>query len=184
MFNHIKKLLRNTKVRSLIYIALCSLGVLGFLLFAVIPNQLAIKDVEKDIREIETRIARQEILYPLYQQMLLKINRLDKKEKKLPFPEKKALGRNELARINQDFNRAAEKAGMEMEIFPDLVSLTKNSRIMVVNGSARGSFFSFRKLLVELGRLPYLQDIGKIEIKALPEDISYKVKFRLALKQS
>ncbi len=169
------------KVRSLVYLGLCVAGVAGFLLIAVIPNYLAIKNLQQDTKQTRTRIARQEVLYPFYQQMLHKLQNLESRSMALPFPDRTGLAREDLGRIERDFSQAARQAGIELKTVPDLSSLTRSSRTLVVNSSGRGNFFSFRNFLVGLGRLPYLQKMEKIEIQAMPEEVRFKIKCRLAL---
>ncbi|MFO7761819.1 MAG: hypothetical protein ACQES8_09050 [Thermodesulfobacteriota bacterium] len=178
-----EQFLRITKARSLFYILLCSIGVLGFFLIALVPNQFAIKDLRQETREMETRISRQEVFYPFYQKMLGRLRELENKNMPLPFNKKKGLDRNKLNRIKTDFNRAAGQAGIGLEIVPDLTSLTKSSEDMMVDGKARGDFLSFREFLIEIGKIPYLQQVEQIEIQALTDDIRYKIKCRIALKK-
>lgn len=179
----LRELFNRPKSRSLIYIIICTIGGLGFLAITVIPTQLALKDVHRDIRSTEARIAKQEILYPFYQQMLAKIERLENNTWTLPYPETQGLARSEIDRINTDFIQAARQSGIRLETVSDLGSLTRDSRILEVNTSARGDFFSFREFLVKLGAIPYLKSIGRIEIRALPGEISYRVKCRIALQE-
>lgn len=180
----VRRSFRKIEVKSLIYMAFCGIGVLGFLLIAIIPNQLAINDIQREIKEVETRITKQDILYPFYLQILKQVRHLDERSRNLPFPKEKALARHELGQVHRDFSRAAAEAGMEIELSPDLGSITGDSQTMTVDGSFRGPFFSLRELLVELGKIPYLKQVDTMEIRALPDSVNCKIKFRLAIERA
>ncbi|MBU4287617.1 MAG: hypothetical protein KKI12_05525, partial [Proteobacteria bacterium] len=53
--------------------------------------------------------------------------------------------------------------------------------LLVVNTFVKGSFFDFRKFLVNLGGIPYLEHIEKIDIKRTMEGREFRLKILVAL---
>jgi hypothetical protein len=76
----------------------------------------------------------------------------------------------------------AKKAGMDViSISPDINSLSDNSNFLIVNAVISGDFFNFRKLLINLGEVPYSERVEEIQIQQNQDIMEFKMKIRLAL---
>jgi len=167
--------------RSLLYMLLCGGVIVFFLAIAIIPNLLAIRELRREQQETSARITRQSILFPFYQKTLAMA--LEKENRALPFPAAATLARDRIDEARSDFAEAALRTNMDLELVPEFASLSGGSRMLTANVSARGDFHDFRRLLVELGDIPYLTRMGEIRIQALPGGNRYEIKCGLALEE-
>ena len=78
--------------------------------------------------------------------------------------------------------RIADSASLKTQsVAPDVSSLTNQSKSLIMNMVVRGDFMNFRKFLIGIGELPYLERYEEIEIRKDPAFMEYRIKIRLAL---
>jgi len=68
-----------------------------------------------------------------------------------------------------------------ISISPDVNSLANQSRSLLMHTVIRGDFMSFRKFLIGVGELPYLERFEEIEIRQDPDFMEFRMKIWLAL---
>jgi len=178
MYQKIKKMM--IPKQTLTNMVICLAGLLVIVLAGIIPNFISLARLDRGIGGVQFQIEEQEKLYPVWQ--LLKNKAQHKVLMVLPFPARERLSRKSIDLFPTTFNDMAKKAGMDViSISPDLNSLSDNSNFLIVNAVIRGDFFNFRKLLINLGEVPYSERVEEIQIQQNQDNMEFRMKVRLAL---
>lgn len=135
---------------------------------------------DREIKAICCQIEGQKVLFPVHRDIL------DKMQVSYPevlaFPIKIRLSEDKIEGIPVRFAEIAKKCNLEaVSIIPDVMSLDRESGRLLVDVFVKGNFFDFRKFLIELGRVPYLEHIERVHIQRTMEWKELKVKIWLAL---
>ena len=64
---------------------------------------------------------------------------------------------------------------------PNINALTGDAQLLSVNVVLRGEFAQFRKFLIQLGGLPYVQHIEEIAIQDNPDTKEFRLKVWVAV---
>ena len=175
-----EKIYANTPKRTIIYALLCLSSILFIVLAGIIPKQFSLTSLDQKIKSIQFQIEEQKSLYPIYQDLQKKTQAGDSKV--LPLPVRNALLRTQLDTIPATFREIARKANLDMvSASPDLNSLSGESSLLPVNAVIRGNFFNFRKFLIGLGDVPYLERIEEIQIQQNEDTMEFKMKIWITL---
>jgi hypothetical protein len=84
--------------------------------------------------------------------------------------------------ISATFREIAKKANIDIvSASPDLNFLGSESRFLPINAIIRGDYFNFRKFLIGLGEVPYLERIEEIQIQQNEDTMEFKIKVWLAV---
>jgi hypothetical protein len=101
----------------------------------------------------------------------------------LPNPEKKTIPRGEAGKFQDDIRMIAGRAGlMTVSLKPDLSTLDGSSTSLLHNLVLKGEFVNFRKMLIGLGAIPYLDRIEEISILQNPDSMEFRMKIWIAIK--
>ena len=166
--------------QTLTNMTICLAGLLVIVLVGIIPNIISSVSLDRKINSVKFQLEEQDKLYPVRQ--LLKNNAQHKGLMVLPFPARDRLSRKLIDLFPATFKDMAKKAGMDViSISPDLNSLSDNSKVLIVNAAVKGDFFNFRKLLVNLGEIPYSERVEEIDIQQTQDSMEFRMKIRLAL---
>jgi hypothetical protein len=165
---------------NLIYMGFCILGVVVFSLVGIYPNSSAVDRLEAEIAELNTKVQTQELLFPVYQQLIKEVTH--KIPSKLPLPDRVESTQNDLGRINSLFSKMAEDSDVIFNsASPDAVSYLEDTEHLTMNVNFTGDFFKLRNLLLSICQLPYL---GSVEEMRLETDQGKKrLSLKLKLKQ-
>ncbi|MFH2119158.1 MAG: hypothetical protein ABIJ25_02025 [Pseudomonadota bacterium] len=157
------------------------LGVLLlFILAVIVPVQRFIAGLDGRIKDIQYRVDEQKGLQPIYQ--ALKARSRTTAPSILPTPESGKLSRDLVSVVPSTIGRIVRNAAMEtISISPDVNSLANQSRSLLMHTVIRGDFMSFRKFLIGVGELPYLERFEEVEIRQDPDFMEFRMKIRLAL---
>ena len=159
---------------------ICLTGFLVIVLAGIVPNIISSANLDRKISNIKSRLDEQDKLNPVYKSLGKNVQQ--KVSKVLPFPAKEKLSRKSIDLFPAVFRDMAKKAGMDViSISPDLNSLSDNSAFLIINTVIRGDFFNFRKLLINLGEVPYSENVEEIQIQQNQDIMEFKMKIRLAL---
>jgi len=173
-------LLKSVPRRTLI-IHLSWLGAL--LLFAIavlLPMSRSVIGIDRKIAEIQYQVDEQKNLQPLYQ--TLRTRSQARPASVLPSPQRDKLSKDLVGIAPSTLRRIADNASLKTQsVAPDVASLTNQSKSMVINMVVRGDFMNFRRFLIGIGELPYLERCEEIEIRKDPAFMEYRIKIRLAL---
>jgi len=166
--------------RSLVYLLICLSGVLIIFVAGIIPEYFSLVRLEQQMKSIQFQIEEQKSLYPIYHMLQNKTH--TKEVRILPFPKKIPLSRAEMDAISATFREIAKKANIDIvSASPDLNFLGSESRFLPINAIIRGDFFNFRKFLIGLGEVPYLERIEEIQIQQNEDTMEFKMKVWLAV---
>jgi hypothetical protein len=176
-------LLRSIKFipRRTVLINLSWVGaLLIFILAVILPVQRSMIGLDREIKDTRHEVEKQKNLHQLYQ--TLKANSQPKPVGSLPTPEGIKLSRELVTMTPSTVRRIAARAAMEViSVTPDVNSLTNQSRSLHLQTVVRGEFMSFRKFLIGIGELPYLERFEEVEILHDPDFTEFRLKIRLAL---
>ncbi len=166
--------------QSLIYIAVCLIGILIFVFVGIIPAGRFLVQLDGQIADVRHRMAEQETLMPLLQSLR---DQSDRKESQiLPLPEKGKLPQTRIDTLPVTFRTAAKMSGMTLvSALPNLNALTGDAQFLSVDVILRGDFLLFRKFLLQIGGLPYVQHIEEIQIQQKTDVRAFHLKIWVAL---
>jgi hypothetical protein len=92
-------------------------------------------------------------------------------------PKRTKISREQTGKFQEEFRKIATKSGiMTVSLTPDLTTLTADSPYILNNAVVKGEFLNFRKMLIELGNVPYLDSIDEIIIQQYTDATEYKIK--------
>src|SRR4030042_3549599 len=152
-------------MRSTLYIIACAVVLMGFICLVLAPRQKTIAEMDRDIRDIDSRIKQQETFFPVYESYKKQIELGSKRI--LPLPHKEGLLWDRAEDISIIFREAARNSGLEMiSAVPEVDSLADNKGIIVLRLNLKGGFPDLRRFLSELGTMPYLEGIEEIAIQS------------------
>jgi len=158
---------------------ICLVGILGFALLAILPSHWAIRATERKIENLQQKIEEQEALKPFFQNLLKQAQ--SKAPSDMPFPKKAKLPREETGGISGFLQELAQQNDFKVEsIVPDVVSLTDGSGYLMLNTIMKGRFLNFRRLLLQLGDVPYIEHIETIQIRTVGQVKEFRLKIWIA----
>jgi Tfp pilus assembly protein PilO len=164
--------------RNIIFSLICLAGVLVIVFVGIIPEKLSSARFEQKMKNIQFQIEEQKNLYPIYH--VLKKGIQTKDPSILPFPEKSPLLRTQMDIISTTIKEIARKANLEtVSSSPDVNVLGYEPKSLPVNIVLRGDYLSFRKFLIGLGEMPYLERIEEIQIRQNEDMMEFKMKILL-----
>jgi hypothetical protein len=150
------------------------------LFVGIIPQQLSLANLDQKVKNIQFQIDEQKNLYPIYQVLHTGVQTKDKR--KLPSPVRSPLLRTQLDIVSITIKEIARKANLDtVLVSPDVNSIGNEIKFLPINIILRGDFFSFRKFLVGLGDLPYLDRIEEIQIRQNEDTMEFKMKILLSI---
>jgi hypothetical protein len=175
-----KKFNINIHKKSLWYIATCG-GIIFLFVLGVIFLYHYNSNLIQDNKKLKNQIEEQKELGPIYLSLLKITNNKDLRV--LPNPEKTTILRGEAGKFQDDFRKIAGNAGLMMvSLTPDLNTLAGSSSSLLHNVVLKGEFANFRKILIGLGSVPYLDRIEEISIQQYPDSMEFRMKIWIALK--
>ena len=167
--------LSHPQLKSLLYCALGTAGVVLLVLFGLRPLQASIHQLDKETAALKARLEQQRELAPLYRDFT---TRLTKDEAdRLPVPDKTELSLEQVVAIPGQFQKLAQQSNLEtIAVAPEVKSFTRDRKFMPVNLILKGRFLNFRRFLMDLERLPCLEHVEEIQIQ---ETAGAQEEFRL-----
>lgn len=154
---------------------------LVFFLLWIFPKQQYLKQLDGDITTVKTQLELQEKLRPLYMRLAAQ-NKAGMMER-LTIPPQESLPKLQIDSIVPALSDIAKKSKIEIvSINPDPSVLQMNPASLLVNASLQGTFTNFRNFLIELGKIPYLETVGKIDIQQAGVIKKYKIELWFSVK--
>lgn len=165
---------------NMIYLGICMIGMLAFSLVGIFPNLSALKQLDEEIETLNHKVQAQEILHPIYIELIRQAQ--EKVPTNLPLPVEETISGENIADINEIFASMASQSGVIFESgIPDPSSYLDESNQLIMNIVFSGDFFNFRDLLMRISAMPYLINIKHIQIKT--DGSMKRLAFKLALRQ-
>jgi hypothetical protein len=176
-----KKFNINIDENSLLYMIICSGIILLIGLLAIFPLYHYNSNLIDENKQLKIQIEEQKEQKPIYLSLLKTLSNKDLRV--FPNPEKQAIPRGEVGKFQDDFRNIAGRAGLLMvSNTPDLNSSAGSPSSLLYNVVLKGEFANFRKILIGLGSIPYLDRIEGISIQQYPSYMEFKMKILIALK--
>ena len=168
-----------SKRQMIIYLSV--LGGLALLVAGgIIPLQRYAAGLDRQIKDVRFQLEEQKNLQPIYQ--VLKAKSQTGTGRVLPTPAKSRLSRDRIAMVSPTLRKIAADANLDpLSVTPDVSMLAARPGYLLVHSVVRGEFHDFRKYLIGLGALPYLERIEEIEIQQNPDVMEFKMKIWFAL---
>lgn len=165
--------------RSIVIFLICVGGLLAFIPLIIFPQQTSLAEADREIKELKGRIEEQRVLYPIFQDLLRKAD--FKGAQGLPFPKRSRLKQNDTVKILSIFQDITKKNHLTIvDIKSDIESLVSSSRYMKIEIAVEGRFFDLRNFMLDLGGLPYLEYIERIQIRSIQEMKAADLKILIA----
>ena len=166
--------------KSLWYLIICGGIIILFILMGIFPLYQYNAHNTNEIRKIEYQIEAQKELGPIYLTLLKTMENKDPRV--LPNPPKTTIARAESGKFQNALKTIAEKSRLRIvSSTPDLSMLTGSPPFLLHNAVLKGEFANFRKMLIELGTLPYLDKIEEIHIQQYPDSMEFRIKIWIPL---
>ena len=144
-------------------IALFGGGIIFFVLLSIFPNYIAYSNIENEINTLKSQIEEQKILSPIFNDLSNKAR--FQTPDNLPFPKKEKLSKNETGNISGIIQNIILLNDFQVNsILTDVGGLMDGSGILKMSVEITGDFANLRKLIIQLGTLPYLEHIENIHI--------------------
>lgn len=174
------KQLPKIPAQSAYYLLVCSTGILLFILIGLYPQQASLSRLDEDIAGIRARIEEQKVLFPLYKEL---VGKVPKKNLEMRLDSNKTgLSIDQIDGIAIQFSKIAQECDLEAtSVTPDVKSLANNSKSMSVHFVLKGDFLKFRRFLLELEKVPYLEHIEEIQIQETVGGKEFRLKTWFAL---
>ncbi|MCX7634223.1 MAG: hypothetical protein N2Z74_00575 [Syntrophales bacterium] len=114
-------------------------------------------------------------LAPLYNTLKQEVER--KISNALPTPPREKLAQNQIGTIPIAFRTAAQTSGMTMiTATPQLSAMSGDAPFIAIDVVVQGKFLDFRKFLINIAALPYIEHIEEIAIQEGTTDRTFKLK--------
>jgi Tfp pilus assembly protein PilO len=166
--------------QSISYIVLCAAGLLILFLGGVVPAYRTINNLNNEISVLGRRAEERKALTSLF--VSLQKQREQKEPETLPLPARTNLPPDKLDTLHPVFRKAAAKSGLSLvSTVPELGALAGNTQYIPVTVVLRGNTGALRKFIIEIGALPYIDHIEKMEIQAGPKDKEFKLNIQIAV---
>lgn len=175
-----KKFNFNVNQKSFVFLIGYILVILAVILLGLLPLYFKTSNQMKDNDKLKAQIQEQKELAPVYASVLNA-----GKEKNLfvlPNPAKTPLPRSDSGKFETDFRTLAQKSGLKVVSFaPDVNTSTSPSTSFLHHAVLNGEWVDLRKLLIELGSLPYLDKIEEINLQQGTGSMEFKLKVGIAV---
>ncbi len=175
----IDKISKAIPARSLGYILICG-GIILVIVLGIVSFHRYNSNKAQGVQKLQNQIDEQKGLGPVY---LFMIKELQKKQVySLPNPGKLRLSRQESDRFQDIVRQVAAKSGlMALTVLPDVKTISGANQNLLFNTTLKGELPNFRKFIIELGTIPYIDQIEEVNIKQYSDSMEYKLKIRVAL---
>jgi len=166
--------------RGIAYLGLLLIFVVLFVLAVIVPTNNWSKELDIKTADTKFRLQEQRTLIPVFQ--YLKIESEKVVSDTLPLPPKGNLARAMINNLPGNFAASAKRSGMSLVAArPDLSGLKGDFQTLPVNIVLRGGFINFRKFLIGLGGMPYVQSIEEISIQEIPDTKEFRLRVWVAI---
>ena len=146
---------------------------------AIIPGYLSRVDLEQKISDARNRLEQHQVLLPLYAS-LKKAPQADLPA--LAVPVRTALKKTDVGSALTAVRDIAGKSSITVNyINPDLSDASSHAQSLALDVSLNGSFENFRTVLVDIGALPYVENLENLSIQREPNGPALDFKMRIIL---
>ena len=157
-------------------------GILLFVLLSIFPNYITYSNINHEINTLKEQIEEQKILSPIFADLTKKA--VFENPENLPFPKKEKLSKDETSNISAIIQNIIQGNNYKLEsILTDVGGLMDESVILKMSIEMTGDFMNLRKMILQLGTLPYLEHIEYIRIENYNDKQQVLLKLWIAQEQ-
>ena len=169
--------------RSFLYIIFFGSVIVLIVVSLIIMQQKSIDGTVSKIAGRKAELEKQKILHPFFEQLEKTYQKeMNENLDVLSLPERKPLTNEDEKDLELDLDETAEKNGLILKSYqPDIKSFFDDSKRLVVNIVITGEVAKFRDMMIDLLKLPYLEDIQSIIIERDKENGGVVLKLTLFL---
>ncbi len=162
------------------YLIFCGAIIAIFIVVGLFPlnryNIYQAGEIKKTKDQIEARKGNIPVYANLQKEMEIKDVYI------LPNPKKTIISREEAAKFSNIFKNLAGKSGLvAVSITPDSSNSTASSKFILQNAVVKGNFTNFRKMLIALSAIPYLDRVDDIRISQRADSMEYRIQIWLTV---
>jgi len=152
--------------QSLVLLALCGAGLIGFVLLVILPSGRLSAELDLDIAALTARVEEQRVLSPVFKNLFEKV-KSTAKTSGAASPRK--LTRMETTELPKRLlQEMADAHRLELrEIVPDFNTLTDASGKLLIRVTAHGQFTDLRGFLLAVGALPFFEGFDDMDIRGV-----------------
>ncbi|MFO7570645.1 MAG: hypothetical protein R6W75_12695 [Smithellaceae bacterium] len=167
--------------KTLGYLIICVGIIVVIILAGILPLSRYNAKAQDQIEQIQNRIEDHKSLNPIY---LVLSEATEKKEAgSLPNPVKTAVTLDKADEFSDAFRTIAGKSGlMTIPLIPDMGTFSGESRGLLYNAVVKGELANFRRMLIGLGSVSYIERIEEIYIRQYSDSMEFRLKIWIALK--
>lgn len=157
-------------------------AVLVFVCVAIIPNYLTGRSLDRKIGDLRYRLEEHKNILPLYAS--LKKSASEENHDILVLPAKTGLDMSRLESAIKTLRDISGKSSMSViSIRPEEGEAYKGVKSVVVIMSLKGDFANLRTLLMDLGALPYVEDVEGVSMRreSYGRKLAITIKIKLAV---
>lgn len=170
----------NISEESIKYLIIYLGIIMSVILLGIIPLYKSNNNLNKDIEKMKYQIEEQKSLGNFLSVLTKSIKNKDLKS--LPNPRKTTIPFQDVSKFQDEFRTKAIKSGLiTILLTPDYSTFTVTSQYLSYNAVIKGEFVNFRKLLIELSGISYLDEIEEINIQQYSDYMEFRMKVWIAL---
>jgi len=169
---------------SFLYLVIYGGIILIIILAGMFPSYLTTAKKIKENEKLKYQINEQKDLRPLYAALMNAVNDNDKDALAMSNPEKKPVSREEaVVKFQNDFRAIMKKSGLTVvSCVPDLTTTTSSSTSFLHNIVLKGQYADFRKIIIGLGTISYLDRVEEISCQQGVDYMEFKIKVWITVK--
>lgn len=164
---------------SVTYLLLCLTGVLVFIIFAIIPAHSTLASLDVKLKNTQLQFEEQKTLAPFFRTLQQRTRKGG--ERALPFPQREIMPPEKMGSLHDVIKEIARQSNVAVISLSPVVGLMgRNNRSAAMEATLRGGFFSFRRFLIGLEGLAYVEHVEEFQMQQHPEGMELKIKFWVA----
>lgn len=158
-------------------LVICIVGIAILVAVGIVPAERKLKEMDRKIATLQYQVEEQKLLFPFFVQLLQRSR--EKAPPLLPSPEQEKMPRGDTTPLTTQFREIAAKNGIAVErLRPEVESLLDRSGRVKMLAGLYGGFHDLRNFLIQVGEVPYLDQIEYIRVEGAKEDQALQVNLR------
>ena len=167
--------------KTLGYLIICLGVIVVIILVGILPLSRYNAKAGDQIKKIQYQIEEHKGLGPVY--LVLNEAKSKKESGSLPNPARTAIAFEKAGEFSDAFRTIAGKSGlMTVSLVPDLEKYSGASNALLYQAVVKGELSNFRRMLIGLGSVSYVDRIEEIYIRQYSDSMEFRLKIWIALK--
>lgn len=165
---------------GVVLVVVCMCSIIAFALVNIYPNHLMNIELDEKIQTLNRKIEFQRVIVPIYKELLKRTKMQDLNGLAYP-PSVTPAKPRDIEQFSILIGNIARENKMVLNmIAPDSESYLKKSKYFGINIKLSGDFFHFRRFLLRICYIAFMQEIESIRINVENQKHSYDLRLILA----